>query len=368
MNIISSVRFTLSVLSILVIVILNTSRSYAEDAPCNSGIDCLVGGYGGDITVRKLLVKLPTDSEIVLDTQKIQNALNQSPQTEVIASLIDLALPTIYPTDAQDNPILPASSANYLYTFDPGAGALCPNPKINLPSCKLPATNSLKNANFNTFYGTLVYDDAQKTAATNFVKAATLQGLPIKQADISKMLQGDSPEGQGADFTTFYNTNETLKKYLAAIRQYTTIQTTAISNLMREYNERLPLSSGNQDQDKNSDLGRVVKALNEKNPNFPSDLKKVSRSYLENYLATRRVNDPNWYNDLASNYPAQLQRQMVILQAENLAETYRLRKAIDRLTATMSVAMMQSAYNAQIQIEALRAQLNVEAQKASSPK
>lgn len=208
----------------------------------------------------------------------------------------------------------------------------------------------------------MVYDAAQKIAATNFIKAATLQGLPVKQADISKMLQGDSDQ-DGKDFTTFYNTNETLKKYLAALRQYTTVQTTAISNLTREYNERLPLSTGNEDQDKNSDLGKLAQALSEqRNSNFPSDLKKVSRRYLEHYLATRRVNDPEWYKSLSSNYPAMLQRQMVMLQAENLAETYRLRMAIDRLTATMSVAMMQTGYNAQVQIEALRNQLNSEAQ------
>jgi hypothetical protein len=68
----------------------------------------------------------------------------------------------------------------------------------------------------------------------------------------------------------------------------------------------------------------------------------ISLLKLENFMATRRILDKNWYkNDLIHENPATLQRQQVELLAENLAESYQTRMTLERLLATMSVLVLE---------------------------
>lgn len=371
----SSKRLTLSALSLLAVVTLNTPLAYAADSNAPGGVDlplncgttdCLIAGYG--TKVLKQMVKMPTDGTLTLNIQKLQQQLQQAkttaanqptPDSEKFSLKIEEVLKKVYLSDTSSDML----TANYLYAFDPAGGDMCANPKSGGggggissgndqgQGCKTPPINTLKNVSFSQFYDPVAYTEAQKATAQKFIQSTTYQGLPIKLADISKML-GNS------DFNTFANNHETLKKYVSTLRQYATAQGTAMNNLMQDYNSRLPLG------DKaDNNLKKLLQDLHSADPNFPADPKQVSPRYLERYMATRRITNPNWYTTLTQDNPTMLQRQLVILQAENLAETYRLRMAIDRLNATMSVMMMQAAYNAQIQIQALRDQLTSEVQQ-----
>lgn len=121
-----------------------------------------------------------------------------------------------------------------------------------------------------------------------------------------------------------------IKEYLANLRSYLATQSIAVSNLYQLYAERQPLNPN--DPVVKSTIGQL-----------PNEIKgPYSILKLENYMATRRILNKNWYkNDLIQENPTTLQRQQVELLAENLSESYHTRMTLERLLATMSVLVLE---------------------------
>jgi hypothetical protein len=133
-----------------------------------------------------------------------------------------------------------------------------------------------------------------------------------------------------------------IQEYLALLRAYLATQTVALSNLYQLYAERQAIDPDTVDPALRSALHAVASQT-------PGPL---SRLKLENFMATRRILDKNWYkNDLLNENPATLQRQQIELLAENLAESYQTRMTLERLLATMSVLVLELNGQARTQLE-----------------
>jgi hypothetical protein len=77
----------------------------------------------------------------------------------------------------------------------------------------------------------------------------------------------------------------------------------------------------------------------------------ASQLQVENYMTSRRIIDPQWVANLSKDGPAALLRQMVVLLAENLTESYNNRLATERLTATMSLLALEQTNALQQQLQ-----------------
>ena len=97
------------------------------------------------------------------------------------------------------------------------------------------------------------------------------------------------------------------------------------------YAERQPT---NVSQSSNPQLYQALNAIGMPN---------ASQLQVENYMATRRITNQGWVASLSNDGPAALMRQMVILLAENLSESYTNHMAIERLNATMTALELQQA-------------------------
>lgn len=181
-------------------------------------------------------------------------------------------------------------------------------------------TPPFTNVDLNSLVGPLVYKTGQDKTAANFISAAAGLSYPLAPTDLNRLATR-----QNTDVKTLLATNPDIVKYLAAMRSYATMQSVALSNFYQLYAERMP---SHVDEANNKDLFDALNAI--KMPN-------ASQLQVENYMATRRITDPKWVESLSKDTPAALLRQLVILMAENLAESYNNRLATERLIATMSV-------------------------------
>lgn len=360
MKFFSSLRYSVSVLSLVILTMLNPQLSYAADddepAPCSgSGVDCLIGGYGTQVL--KQMARLPKEGPIITDTWPAQSGFFKTPTLPITILDSQKALETLF--QSPGNPETNQPTANLLYAFNFSGGAECPNPNTSSAkeSCKIPADKTLNNINFNTFFGPLTYDATQEAAAKNFLQLSALTAQPFPLTNIADILKDKN------DFVATTATPE-YQKYLSLLRLYATVQSTALSNLYQFYNERLPYAA-KKDGEKSVDKDgkeldtKIVAALKA----AKLEAETTSPLQLENYMATHRLTEmgtdkdgkevPKWLFELMKDNTAMLQRQMLILQAENLAETHRLRMSIDRLTATTSMMMLQNSYNMRQQLESV---------------
>ncbi len=102
------------------------------------------------------------------------------------------------------------------------------------------------------------------------------------------------------------------RPYIGLLRLYTAIQSLGLDNLYTLYHQRLA-----PDSQKESPLAR------------------------DKQRATYRVNDPEWKSQLKQVDAITLQRQMLELMADQLAETHQTRLTLERLLATSSVSLLQ---------------------------
>ncbi|WP_010597352.1 hypothetical protein [Rickettsiella massiliensis] len=125
-----------------------------------------------------------------------------------------------------------------------------------------------------------------------------------------------------------------IQDYLATLRNYLAVQAVALGNLSQLYAERQEISDKQLSQLPKT-TADAVETFKKTNPGPISALK------LENFMATRRILDNNWYTNLQKENPATLQREQTQLLAENLAQSYQMRMTLERLLATMSVLVLE---------------------------
>jgi len=301
------------------------SGSYADQDTQN-----LIGGYGESQNAITALTAQPNDSATTASQDNAQALYLPSPTNPFGTEKTQTELFTFF---APANQLKPDQQlANNQVTFGP-PGTLPPGatnfyqPGSQANQDKLKQSTPFTNVDLNSLVGPLVYQqDEQKQSAKNFISAIGNLNNPFPVVDLVSLAANQNPP---VDVTALTQANPTVTKYLNELRAYAAMQSIGLSNLYQLYAERVP---SNVDAQQNPQLASALAAIGMPN---------ASQLQLENYMATRRLTDPNWIASLSKDSPAALLRQIAILMAENLAESYNNRLATERLTATMSALVLQ---------------------------
>lgn len=202
-------------------------------------------------------------------------------------------------------------------------------------------SDGFKNIDLNSVIKPLSYNPEEKQFAESAILGLAGTVNPKEIVNFAKLPNlKDDPKK-----INDYLKRSDVQEYLSLLRNMVAIQSIAIGNLYQLYKERDPIDLDKADANtKNAILAIINEKQNGKNP-LGTD--KPSALQLENFMATRRITNENWYESLAKDNPAALQRQTIALQAENLAELYHLRMTMERLLATQSAMLLQNNLQAQ---------------------
>lgn len=301
---------------------LVTSSLYALSSYANIGpvptpdfttisIKSLVAGYGSTAISKNLMNTAPMGDDLTIAINNAQAAYLLSSTSPLgSGSLTQQLLTQLANLNDKKNNILSL-------TWNPDT---IDNPNVD--------KNPLNSVDVNSLLQPISYNNAEAVEAKNVINALSNSLDPINPINFNQLianLSGDKATNIKAKLQ-----EKQIQEYLATLRNYLATQTMALSNLYQLYSERQAIDPNKADPV----VRPALQALAGKGP--------VSLLKLENFMATRRILDKNWYkNDLINENPTTLQRQQVELLAENLAESYQTRMTLERLLATMSVLVLE---------------------------
>jgi hypothetical protein len=134
------------------------------------------------------------------------------------------------------------------------------------------------------------------------------------------------------------------QKYRTTLRSLVAARSVAMDNLYNIYSERLPVAN----------LGTQTGIPNTQD---------ASPLQVQEYVATRRTNSQDWYNDMAQASPATVQREQLFVLAEMERQLYQLHRDNERIIATLSaIELLDTAstkYNIQMLEPAVKSVLNM---------
>ncbi len=319
-----------------------TTVFYSSLAVADSDTKKLIAGYGSSEPSLNALAAKPNDALVVPEGNAqalfIRTPGNPLGTSQTEQKLADFFALTPGATSADD---IITNIINHTLLFGAGATSIpttaslyagCSTSLITgggngLSSCLLEKqAPPLANVDINTLISPLVFQKGQEKTAENFISAVAGLSNPYTPIDLNKIA-----ERQNTDVKTLTAHNPQVIQYLALVRAYAAVQSVGLGNLYQLYAERMP---SKVDPATDKDLAAALSAI---------DMPNASQLQVENYMATRRILDPQWVSGLIKDSPAALLRQIVILLAENLAESYNNRLASERILATMSVLDLQQA-------------------------
>lgn len=300
----------------------------------------LIAGYGSSDPALNALTAPPADP-VLIPQGNAQALYIRTPSNPLGTSKTEQSLAGFFALNPNSNAAddIIANIVNSTLTFgDPGASppsatglyASCSKELIQAGSSGLSECLLQKqappfaNVDLNTLVGPLVYERGQEKIANNFISSLAGLSAPFIPADLRKLA-----DKQNVPIKTLIATNPDVANYIALVRSYATLQGIALSNLYQLYAERMPTKV---DPANNRELATALAGINMPN---------ASQLQVENYMATRRITDPQWVTGLIKDNPSALLRQIVILLAENLAESYNNRLASERIIATLSALDLQ---------------------------
>lgn len=297
--------------------------SYADASPADSGTQNLVAGFGSAAIQSKLMNTAPPGNDITTFTGTAQGAYLTSPNSPLVGPLTKNLLGQLANV-GKDN----ANDA-LSFTWNPNSKA---DPKLD--------KEPIKSVDVNSLLQPMTYSDLEAAQAKNVINALSGSLSPLNIVNFNQLianLSGNKDTNLKATLNQKQN-----QDYLAALRSYIATQTVALGNLYQLYAERQAIdTNGLSPQLK--DAVKVVAGQTTKG--------QVSSLQLENFMATRRILDKSWYDNLIKENPATLQREQVQLLAENLAESYRTRMTTERLLATMSVLVLELNQQIRVQLQ-----------------
>jgi hypothetical protein len=285
-------------------------------------VENLIAGYGKTAIENSQMTLAPKGDELTIPLNNAQATYLLSPSAALVGPLTQQLLSQLANLKDNNNNII-------AFTWDPKT-------KSNRDIEK----NPLKSIDINSLLQPISYSETEAAEANNVINALGGSLAPLSTINFNQLL---------ANLSGDKNTNlkaklqeKQVQEYLALLRTYLATQTVALSNLYQLYAERQAIDPNKADPALRSALHAVASQT-------PGPL---SRLKLENFMATRRILDENWYkNDLIKENPATLQRQQIELLAENLAESYQTRMTLERLLATMSVLVLELNGQARTQLE-----------------
>ncbi|TLY47664.1 MAG: hypothetical protein E6K54_04520 [Gammaproteobacteria bacterium] len=320
------IKILKSILSISLATLSFCNLSSYADTANNISVDSLVAGYGKIAIDANTMNTAPVNDNLTIAINNAQATYLLSPTSPLVSPLTQKLLTQSANLDDNNNNII-------AFTWNPDGK------KTNSNVEKKP----LQSIDINSLLQPLSYNETQAIEATNVINALNSSLAPINTVNFNQLVA--NLNGNKRSNLNVKLNEKPIKEYLASLRSYLATQSIALSNLYQLYAERQPLDPNDP----------AVRQL-------PGEIKgSYSLLKLENFMATRRILDKNWYaSDLIKENPATLQRQQVELLAENLAESYHTRMTLERLLATMSVLVLELNNQG-------RAQLIQQAQNINNP-
>lgn len=288
----------------------------------NKSIKNLVSGYGDTAILKNLMNTAPEGDELTIAVNNAQAAYLLYPSSPLVGPLTQQLLTQFANLNDNSNNIL-------VFTWEPNKK---PNPNVE--------QNPLKSIDINSLLQPIRYNDTQAAEAKNVINALSGTLTPLNTINFNQLVA--NLNGDKATNLKVKLSEKPIKEYLSTLRNYLATQSIALSNLYQLYAERQPIDPNKADTKIQSEL--IAVSQQTQGP--------ISLLKLENFMATRRILDKNWYkDDLIRENPATLQRQQVELLAENLAESYQTRMTLERLLATMSVLVLELNGNQRAQLQ-----------------
>ena len=336
-------------------VVIALSAFIFSNANADQDTQKLVGGFGSTwytTTDPRLSMSAKPDDKLWIATGNAQNFYLQNPTLPTVNDLTRDLLGHLYISSydsatkekrEQDELNIQLSFKSILGNCPPAL----PNNPVSFVQNKIcnalnqKPSDGFKNIDLNSVIKPLSYNPEEKKYAESAILglAGTINPKEIVNFTRLRNLNNDPKK------INDYLKRSDVQEYLGMLRNMVAIQSIAIGNLYQLYKEREPIDLDKADSNtKNAILAIINEKQNGKNP-LGTD--KPSSLQLENFMATRRITDENWYESLAKDNPAALQRQMIVLQAENLAELYHLRMTMERLLTTQSAMLLQNNLQAQ---------------------
>jgi intracellular multiplication protein IcmX len=257
----------------------------------------------------------PNDSQLVQDInnrqQLLTNLTTNTPASDTLylSSLSD-------PLAASDNVAKPTTLNDNYFNFD---ALLTPN----------------------------AYTSDQQQAAQSYLTYATesYQSLTdgINFDKLKSTLNNLSPSQRATALQNFL-TNPVYQKYQLAIRSLLATKSVALSNLNLLLAERTPIK------------GLANQAGMPNDPNLPAGY--ASPLEVENYIATERLNNPQWFQQMKTASPATVQREQVLILAEIENSLQRNHLDNERILATLSIMALQSSQANQLLLKSQAQNVN----------
>lgn len=250
-----------------------------------------------------------TNPALTLNGQMIYNMLTDTNPASVLTYMADLGISISAPAEQQNYP-----------------GGTTPSSAPNLNN---------DNLNFDVLIAPLAFVSDNKgttpspeVESLNFIRFLSSQANPLQVAD-PKTLQGADPNKRTA--------------YLVTLRNYVASQSVATSNLYQMLAKRHVIPN----------LGAQA-GMTDAQGNPVTD---ASQLQVENYIATRRVNNPAWYHAMEKASPTAVARETLYVLAEIESSLNDLKRTNERMLATLSAMELISLQNLRTNVDTMRGNL-----------
>ncbi len=179
----------------------------------------------------------------------------------------------------------------------------------------------LENGSFNaaTLLNNLTYNKNQTKNATNYLAYVSGISSPIglSQAQLKEL-------GEGAN-----------TQFRVLVRNYIAQMSLALSNFNYVLQQR-KLTQTQDGKKREASIAKVAGIKTQRN-------QQISIAELDKDMATRRLEDPNWYTEMVKSPPSVVQRESLLLLAEIRYELYKQRMLQQRMLLTFSAMQMEFA-------------------------
>ena len=171
-------------------------------------------------------------------------------------------------------------------------------------------------------YGQFNTKELEKNPAYNFIQFSGDLFQPLSTISLTTVEPKLTPQQIDE-----IQANATFQQYRAALRAYVAAQSIGLSNLYQIMAKRIPQPG----------LGSSVGLVGKNN--LP--IADASQLQVEQYLATRRSEDPNWHRQIATASPIALQRESLLVLVDIQRQLFEMQQQNERLLATISMMQMQ---------------------------
>ena len=355
-----------------------TSPALADDSstltqtPCKNDTDCLVHGYG---TSERIMMFQPTYDQLqsMLSGTFIGQLLQPYQPNSLSPALTfnggtTQSLMTLLTSQGQE----PQNAIKTIPGLLSRNIVIDPSSSSSQSASPDQQTKALNTLNLESLISPMVYRTISQDSGTNINQQQLAQsyiiyaaGLvnPVQALDFSSIKYPTDKYNNLNDFLKDAQKTNEVATYLMNLRTYAAQQATGISNLFQLYYERMPIT----------DSTTLQQAISIMTPppgsslSAPPPPNQLSLLQMQQYLATRRINDTNWYTQMQNATPATLSREILYLLAELPPALFQLHLDLERLIATVSVLEIQQTANSRLTLEQSRDNANSALQSQSSP-